>query len=502
MARTFEAPDNAQLRKIHGDYYAVDVRQGEAIDVEVRHGKGESFTTALVWRLSPLGIEIVEAPTSGLILGQSVQLLLHLGQQTLKQSGTVVSVDASHPKGSLAGIVFDRRSRKTSTESSSPVRKASRWQTHAMFYPVGCSMNPARFNDKIFFRVVDISKNGMLVETSLRNKFIISGLKLTGTIDFPNAGQIAFTAKVASSRYQAKQSGAVQLIGFEFVALSKPALKIVGSYILNFAKSDRKDPSPLRLKKEGYGTVALGEAVEFDYVKTEQEYQQVLQLRSEAFQAVEGLGVVSNAEDMADAFDGRSRIIIARFRNQVVGTMRLVFHGPNDLFEEEQYVKFPDDFPPRDQVVEASRAATHPDFRGADLFINLVRFSMLTVLQSGRKYTIQSTYGALVPVYVRIGFKDMNMRVPHPVFPGEELHLLLGEPYAVMTARTGNPFVYQMLAPHIEQFLSSSAYTQLSLVDKGRLKVWKKSAALLSMYKHGVKIKKTLQKSIRLAMKR
>ena len=122
---------------------------------------------------------------------------------------------------------------------------------------------------------------------------------------------------------------------------------------------------------------------------------------------------------------------------------------------------------------------------------------MLTTLQAGRRWLVQSTYGALVPIYKRIGFKEMGLKVPHPVFPGENLTLLMADAHSVATARSGNPFLYQSLVPHIELFLQSSAFDDLTWLEKSRLKLYKHTAPAYRLYLRTQSFKRQIKRKLK-----
>ena len=68
--------------ELHGSYYPTDVYPGEAVSATVRTitGEHETVESARVWRISPLGLElIVESEPSRLEVGSLVDIDLRLG---------------------------------------------------------------------------------------------------------------------------------------------------------------------------------------------------------------------------------------------------------------------------------------------------------------------------------------------------------------------------------------------------------------------------------------
>ena len=493
MTRIFEPRDEKTQRLVHGAFRATLVRSGEPITCRFCADSGQPSLEARMWQLSPLGAEIRLALSEAPHLGQSVRLNLKIATQSAVHEAKIVyAKDLGHSTYHL-GLRFSPSSTRASQASASVLRSLTRWSSHPLFYPTGSFDNVARFNDKVLFRVKDLCAQGMRITTSLRNKFLLPGFTVQGTLTFPQSSPLTFKAKIVSSEIDTDAGSSFHTLGLQFIHLSSGGTRLIAQYIMHYGSHGSKTPSPQLLKNEGYPPTDMAGAVDWDYVQSEEEYRQVLQLRSDAFRSVQGLGVVKDADGMADSFDARSRIIIARFRNRIIGTVRICFHTKDDLFEEEQYVTLPNDLPPRHLIVEASRAATHPEYRNTDLFMNMMRFTMLTVLQSGRRWLLQSTYEDLVPIYKRIGFVDLGVKVPHQVFPGKNLILLLADAQAVASAQIHNLFLHHSLVPHIEKLLRSDHFAHLNWRQRQKIKAFKRLSPVFKAYTRYMRIKKNLK---------
>lgn len=473
---------------VHGSFFPSDVRQGEKIHCALRKSGERAQISFEVWRISPFGIELVEQQGCALRPQQAVELTLNIGGQQAKYRGCVAQVglssrsDASAHRTAvkdrkvgptLVGIRLDTMPPSQRVSSQVEQRATTRWPCHRLFYPTAVAKNTVRFNDKIHLRIVDLSLAGLRAATSLRNHHALVGLTLDCAMFLPGVGEVKFKAEVARvgvDKQDAEAAEFEQIIGMKFRAPSAQLLQMVGQYILQFGGDENSRPTPAALRKCGFGLYSVTEALEFDVVRTEKEYREVLALRSLAFTGVKELKVDSGPAQMGDVYDTRSRIVLCRFRGKVVGTVRLCFHGPNDKFEEESYTQLPANFPPRHLVVEASRAATHPDFRGTDLFLNLMRYTLLLTLQAGRRWIVQSTYDKLVPIYRRMGFRDTGVRCPHPVFPGKKLILMLGDVQHVMEGRLANPLIWCALFPAVLDLVDTNKHIRLGWVTRQRLK--------------------------------
>lgn len=485
---------SAHEELVHGPYRPADVRSGERIRCEVKSADAKSGITCEVWRMSPFGLELVVEDAQAFKTEQRLVVTLKMGTQKLAHTGIVVATNVSAGKYNLLAVRLDKPA-KLSEVRRANTREMLRWKCHPLFFPTVVAQNKFRFNDKMMFRVVDISAGGLGLLTSMRNKYAVVGASFDARIQVPSVGE--FKVAVCVVHVDVVEQGATtsQILGVRFIKPSKRCMSTLGQYILQFGSNDKATPSPALLKKQGFSFFSVADAMDYDVVRSEGEYRQVLELRSSAFKGVAGLGVTMTPEEMADEFDARSRILVCRYRGQIVATLRLCFHGPGDSFEEEQHITFPSSFPPRHLVVEASRAATHPDFRGSDLYINVLRYTMLVVLQSGRRWIVQSTYKQLIPLYGKVGFKHLGVAWDNPKCPGEQLHLLLGDCQGVLDGTVGNPLTWSALVPEIAHLVEENEHVKISWIAKKRLTLYRALQPLYQIYEKA-QLERRLRKNI------
>jgi predicted GNAT family N-acyltransferase len=213
--------------------------------------------------------------------------------------------------------------------------------------------------------------------------------------------------------------------------------------------------------------------MDFGYVRTADEYRQVLELRKMAYSAAKKLPEGVAAEETADIFDTRSRIMIGRYRGDVVATMRLMFHEPNDVFEHEQYITLPPDFPPRGEIIEITRVCTHPAYRGSDLLLGLFKDALMTCVQSKRRYLLGSATKKLLPLYTNIGFKVTPLVYRHEALGGEEHFIFLGDMQSALAGEGVGPLVWNAIFADIWNFLDLRGYVDVNPVVSTRLAMYR-----------------------------
>jgi predicted GNAT family N-acyltransferase len=425
---------------IHGIVVPADVRAGDPVFASVRWpGRGRRSIAAQVWRISPLGVELVRPPELGLVrAGAALDLLLRVGQS----AATFRSLPVVTTGADLGRELLGLRWVSASGAAASAPRRATRWACAAEYLPTGIAPSAARFCDYVFFRIADVSWAGMQLETSLRNKFIIPGLSLDGTCTFPTHGQVHLTLRVVHVRVVRRGEKHVLSVGVQYASRSARATETIGQYLLQFGSG----ATVAELCASGFRLSASSRALDFGSVRSAEEYAEVLRLRRVAYVHARKLSDHTKDVEMADGFDRRSRIVVARHHGRVVATSRLTFPEPGaDRLNHEEFLELPASLPPRGELVEVFKTCTHPAYRGSDLFYMLLKHVGLTILQAGRRYALMSATDGLARVYERFGFRRLGASYQHPRMRIRH-HLMLLDVASVVAARRIGPVAWNLVA--------------------------------------------------------
>ena len=103
-------------------------------------------------------------------------------------------------------------------------RRQVRWLCSDEFHPTGVASNPAKSNDFILFRVLDVSPSGLRLQTSLRNNFIVRGMRLDVIVSFPMVSQITVRLTVQNVSFISRNKK-------EFLAVGAQIRRLDGSTI-------------------------------------------------------------------------------------------------------------------------------------------------------------------------------------------------------------------------------------------------------------------------------
>jgi len=402
--------------------------------------------------ISPLGIHLewsVESNPNGWI-GDSVEIAISFpDSQSITYHGVVVSVSQS----SRSPIKMAVRVTESFPERPSHIerRRHTRWRCSDQFHPTGVASNPSKFNDFVLFKVMDVSRSGMRLLTSLRNKFIVRDMVLDAIVSFPMVSQVSLQLVVQNVTFVSDGNKDYLSVG---VAISKPTADqrgVIGQYMAQFGDIE----SLQELKRDGFNPGSTDNKLEFAVVRTEQDYREVLNLRHLAYSADGKMTQSASVNDTADIHDSHARILICRYQGRAVGTARLTFHEYGDVTEHEEFVPWSHELPKRDESVEVTRVCTHPEHRGRGLLFSLLRYIVITGTQAGRTWVVSSSTADLVPLYRFVGLSEIGVTYKHPDLNDLEHFVLAGSMIDALAGRSVGPTAWNAVWRDALPYLSN-----------------------------------------------
>ena len=258
------------------------------------------------------------------------------------------------------------------------------------------------------------------------------------------------------------------VVGTVFSTLSLSAKNIIGQYLLQFTDADSLDD----LRQAGFVPLSMAKGTDFYFLKTEEDYEQVLKLRLAAHVAAGTVDASSVPADMADVFDTNSRILVGKHKGEVIVTARVHFNVLDEPMEHEKHISWPENLPRRDQIFEISRACTHPDYRKNDLMAGLLRIISATCIQPQRPWVLISSTEELRDFYLRVGLKDTGLRYTHPVFKGTQCVMLVHCAEMIL-GKTSQPLYWNVVWKPVFEHLVETGILQPDPMDRARMRIYK-----------------------------
>ncbi|MEM6484010.1 MAG: hypothetical protein AAF662_03345 [Pseudomonadota bacterium] len=392
-----------------------------------------------------------------LCAGALVEIEVLIAGRRTTHDGIVVDRFRGETDVQLIGIRFVSEEEETTGDR----RAGTRWLCNETYFPTCMAATPGRFDDFMYFQVRDVSESGLQLTTSLRNKFLVPGMRFELTAVFP-MGSVAPISVVVARVGVVSIAGHDRLVvGAEFQDLSTPSRQAIGQYLLQFSLSR---VSSRELKAAGFFPTSIASGIDFFSVKTASDYQAVLQLRFRAHAESGNTKDDVTPEMMGDRTDAASRVLAGSYKGRVVATARLQFSDFNDLLLESGESCWPEALPKKYEMIEVSRLATDPEFRSGDLLLALVKVCTSNVVQRDRPWVVISCLDEMVPFYEKLGFKRSGVRHKESLWKdGKILNVLVANSFDAVQGK-GVDAVYWVMVykPIAEQLMSAGV-----IVPKG-----------------------------------
>ena len=453
---------------LHGSIHPADIRKDDRVHAKLKIGS--VLTDCHVYRLSPFGIEVVVSNENVPKKGSPTDIELTVEGKTNLFHGTVVESYAPFIDSGdkLVGVRFTNDDESKKGEGAER-RASTRWICSEDFYPTAIAPTPGRINDYIYFRIHDISSSGMRMKCSLRNKRLLPEMKLELFSQFPGAENAQIDVSIKRIRIEEEAGKDVLALGVEFDNLSKRAKGSIGQYLMQFSTV----ASPTDIRSSGFEIESVALGTEFYFLKSHDDYMKALELRRLVHIKEGNITPSTTAEDMGDINDSRSRIIVGKINNEIIATARLRYNESDTPLEHENHLEWPANFPRRDQIVEISRAATHPDYRRGDLFTALWKYMATYALQKQRPYVLIGSTEPLINFYKKCGFKETGHSHGEEIWTIQQ-HIMLCNLHEAMLGKDTHPLYWNQLNAPIAKRAIDAGILSPNELDKVRMSAFRK----------------------------
>jgi hypothetical protein len=368
-----------------------------------------------------------------------------------------------------AGAQNVRGAKDAESDVKAGVSPSHLWDCSTEFFPTALALNPARYNDYIYFKVLAVSAGGVRLACSQRNMMLLPGLKLKLQVSLPMVGEVAFAVRIGTVTASAEDESRMFDVQVTVLNLEHYAREMIAQYLIQFGQVDSLDA----LRADGLNPPSVAKGVDFYYSRNEQDLADVLALRLAAHSQFGNLRNANvTAQDLADKEDTSARILVGKHKGRVVASARIRFVQHDQPLSMEAHLKRPQDLPPREQMVEVSRAVTDPEFRRGNLFANVVHQLFLSAIPAGRPYVLSVCLPNLLGFYKSIGCQELGVTVSDEFWNGEQ-HLMLMNAVDVCLGRDVSPVIWNLMFREPYQYLLELGAIQPSNVDRIRLSLYR-----------------------------
>lgn len=232
--------------------------------------------------------------------------------------------------------------------------------------------------------------------------------------------------------------------------------------------------TPEKLRSLGFNIRNLANGLKFRYIKTQEEYEEVLQLRFRAYSLAGKVLSNKTAFDMVAPLDSISRVIGVYHAGKIVGSVAVSF-PPDDeviLDTEKPFANgYPKPMPPKTEMIEVARLCTDPEYRRGDLMVRILEHIYKALQCGNRKIVITSTDDKLWPLYKSIGFKKTGMSYDHPYLAGIKHHVITQSTDQADLAKQINPLAWNYAWRDMSGFLTENGTIKRGLSTKVKIRM-------------------------------
>jgi len=450
--------DAGGIDSLHGNAVPANVRESDLILARVqRRGESAEFQAVRVWRLSPLGVELVQ-PTDGspeFGSGERLDLQLVIEGRRSEFTGLVVSEAIEGSKEKLFGVRFlseDVEQRPTSIDD----RRVMRWVCSEEHLPRAVAPAPGRFNEFIGFQVKNISADGLMMVTDIENSFLIPKMTLRLSLNLPMVGDTSIECIIAWTRIGTDGAKDYVEVGARMIDLSKTSRAILGQYLVQFSR----DASLEDLIEKGFSPNNLDQGISFYCLKTEKDYNEVLELRR------------LNSEDdgkpietFVTEADVISRIVVGRIGSRIVAAARVKYPGLQENLSCEATLTWQKTYPRPDQIIEVEGIEMNcPDSMREPTLLALFRFICTACTSVNRPNVL--VYTDVKPeLFERVGWTSLGKT-------DSQYSVLIGNAYESIKGRNTNPIMWNYVWRRSARFLMESGVLRPVGTEKLMLRIY------------------------------
>lgn len=470
-------------KSVHDNIEPLDVRENYPISAKIVIN--EISESVRVWKLSPVGIEIIYENNN---LKDKSDYQILLGVENQRTTMNAVFINKYTDKGNTISC-FRFVEPENDIDYVGDRRIKSRWNCNEQFFPTGIAQSPAQYNDFIYFKIRDISLGGMQLTCSLRNKVIFKGLTLDAIINFPMVSQLHLKLKVNTVNLATVNGRDVLRLGVTYQDNDSKINEIIANYLAQFSSN----ATIKSLREEGFLPSSFSHVVDYRYVKTKSELKDTMELRYLTNKLAGQLIHGATVETMSDEFDARSRIVNGYVGDKVICSARIIYSEPNDIMELEKYCKKETGLPNRFEIAEIMKLCIHPDYTGSDLLLDFFRHMALVCIQSKRRYVVLSCKKELIKIYDLVGFKEIGVTYIHPKVNVECFHILIADTHKIGKCEGISPVYWNLVWGDFCNYLIENGlvnYTPAELLRIKIVKLFRPLAELCKSLSRKKKIKK------------
>ncbi len=321
------------------------------------------------------------------------------------------------------------------------LERPERFSSHKYSQPTIVALDPLDPNRKIYFKVKDLSRTGLLLNTSLSNKHLFPGMELEkARLIIPGSGEADLDLYIENCREGSDKSIDY---GASIKNSSQSFLSIAGKYLLTLSNTEKSERIE-SLFNENLHFKNLSDHLTIRIVDNDEEYKKVLKLRYAAYKSAKKTRPTDTYDEMGQGLNNEGFILAAYLGGEIVASCEFRIGKLHELnIVKKINIKSIKDID-ANNVSEINKLAVHPKAKGTDIILGIFQKIHAIATLHGAPDGLILSEKKLIPLYERLGFRKLNYFLDHPTIEAVELQLMYIKGEAYSSSKGMNPYAWSV----------------------------------------------------------
>lgn len=375
-----------------------------------------------------------------------------------------------------------------SPECEYVLKRAGRFISNAINSPIISSSDPLDPNRIIYFKVLNASRTGMLLCTSLSNKHLFPGMEMKGAVlDIPGMGKSDVDLFVENSRPSDDRQ--TVLYGVSIKGTAHNFHVLMTKYLSNLGQAEEGQDRIELLAKENSLHKNLRRHLTIREISSEREYEAVLKLRLLGYSRAGKIRDGLSWKDMGEGLDTEGLILGAYLGGQLIASCEFRLAKTHGLRLAEKF-NLKNFNISMQNLAEINKLVVHPNAQRSDVVLGIFQRIHAIGMLNGQPDGLVVAEDKLIPLYMRLGFQSLGVSYQHPVKEDTKLTLMLirGNTYA--TSEGMNPYAWAVAFEETQKFFDEIGFHKTKRSSFSRKIIKEFTPVMLRMRRQSTRTKK------------
>ena len=371
----------------------------------------------------------------------------------------------------VQGVIIDRQKSGDTIKLSAVIEHENSYG-HNTLTPIELSaqdtirgqfQHPFFYRQNFYFNIESLSARGFYLSGIDLGCVLFSGMRITlrlGVFDSDKTID-GYVSEVSSDENNGQRC--FVRIG----ALTKAVEKQLAQYCFHYLKK-----TPRELRRSGLRSYFVKGFVQFKFVETQQEYEDVLGLRRRNYAAVRKVDSDAPLKKLSYFFDRYSRILVVYHQGKAIGTATIIIGKRGEQPMEVEVLMSDSDFkqlPPYEKTFEVAAWWLDKGYRDTDILHGMFEHIYTYAMMNGRNYIVISSDKYLMDMYKTVGFQDTGFSFVQPKYRDLKMTVMLMDDFTTKWGKGMNPVTWWGVWGSVSMYLYKHRIIRYSLPEKIRV---------------------------------